>query len=144
MSLDLKNLIKKEYGFNVIDIDKFKGYENENYFVKTDKDKLILKLYSDLSINSILKAENDFLLFLQKKDKKEYYPKPIALKNGEYVKQLVHQGKKILIRMLSYLEGDFIAECKINNNIISSLGSFLANFNLLTRNWNNSDVKAIL
>ena len=142
MSLDLKNLIKKEYGFNVIDIDKFKGYENDNYFVKTDKDKLILKLYSDLSINSILKAENDFLLFLQKKDKKEYYPKPIPLKNGEYVKQLIHQGKKILIRMLSYLEGDFIAECKINNNIISSLGSFLANFNLLTRNWNNSDVKA--
>ena len=65
MSLDLKNLIKKEYGFNVIDIDKFKGYENDNYFVKTDKDKLILKLYSDLSLNLILKAENDFLLFLQ-------------------------------------------------------------------------------
>ena len=142
MSLDLKNLIKKEYGLDVILIDKFKGYENDNYFIKTDKDKFVLKLYSDLTLKLILKAENEFLLFLQKQDKKDYYPKPILFKKGGYVKQVSHKGKLILIRMLSYLEGDFIAECKINKNIISSLGSFLAKFNLLTRNWNNSEIKS--
>ena len=142
MSLDLKNLIKKEYGLDVILIDKFKGYENDNYFIKTDKDKFVLKLYSDLTLKLILKAENEFLLFLQKQDKKDYYPKPILLKKGGYVKQVSHKGKLILIRMLSYLGGDFIAECKINKNIISSLGSFLAKFNLLTVNWNNSEIKA--
>ena len=41
MSLDLKNLIKKEYGLDVILIDKFKGYENDNYFIKTDNQNLI-------------------------------------------------------------------------------------------------------
>ena len=142
MSLDLKNLIKKEYGLDVILIDKFKGYENDNYFIKTDKDKFVLKLYSDLTLKLILKAENEFLLFLQKQDKKDYYPKPILFKKGGYVKQVSHKGKLILIRMLSYLEGDFIAECKINENIISSLGSFLAKFNLLTRSWKNSEIKA--
>ncbi len=142
MSLDLKNLIKKEYGLDVILIDKFKGYENDNYFIKTDKDKFVLKLYSDLTLKLILKAENEFLLFLQKQDKKNYYPKPILFKKGGYVKQVSHNGKPILIRMLSYLEGDFIAECKVNENIISSLGSFLAKFNLLTRNWKNSEIKA--
>tara|TARA_Y100001936_G_C16087113_1_gene682611 strand:- start:25 stop:2277 length:2253 start_codon:yes stop_codon:yes gene_type:complete len=142
VSLDLKNLIKKEYGLDVILIDKFKGYENDNYFIKTDKDKFVLKLYSDLTLKLILKAENEFLLFLQKQDKKNYYPKPILFKKGGYVKQVSHNGKPILIRMLSYLEGDFIAECKVNENIISSLGSFLAKFNLLTRNWKNSEIKA--
>ncbi|MBJ24554.1 MAG: aminotransferase class III [Flavobacteriaceae bacterium] len=135
-------MIKKEYGLDVILIDKFKGYENDNYFIKTDKDKFVLKLYSDLTLKLILKAENEFLLFLQKQDKKNYYPKPILFKKGGYVKQVSHNGKPILIRMLSYLEGDFIAECKVNENIISSLGSFLAKFNLLTRNWKNSEIKA--
>lgn len=142
MSLDLKNLIKKEYGLDVILVNKFKGYENDNYFIKTVKNKFVLKLYSDLTLKAILKAESEFLLFLQKQDNKDHYPKPILLKKGGYVKKVSHKGKLILIRMLSYLEGDFIAECKINKNIISSLGSFLAKFNLLTRNWNNSEIKS--
>ena len=114
MSLDLKNLIKKEYGLDVILVNKFKGYENDNYFIKTVKNKFVLKLYSDLTLKTILKAENEFLLFLQKQDNKDHYPKPILLKKGGYVKKVSHKGKLILIRMLSYLEGDFIAECKIN------------------------------
>ena len=142
MSLDLKNLIKKEYGLDVILVNKFKGYENDNYFIKTVKNKFVLKLYSDLTLKFILKAENEFLLFLQKQENKGHYPKPILLKKGGYVKKVSHKGKLILIRMLSYLEGNFIAECKINKNIISSLGSFLAKFNLLTRNWSNSEIKA--
>ena len=142
MSLDLKNLIKKEYGLDVILVNKFKGYENDNYFIKTVKNKFVLKLYSDLTLKAILKAENEFLLFLQKQGNKDHYPNPILLKKGGYVKKVSHKGKLILIRMLSYLEGDFIAECKINKNIISSLGSFLAKFNLLTRNWNNSEIKS--
>ena len=71
MSLDLKNLIKKEYGLDVILVNKFKGYENDNYFIKTDKNKFVLKLYSDLTLKFILKAENEFLLFLQKQDNKD-------------------------------------------------------------------------
>ena len=86
-------MIKKEYGLDVILVNKFKGYENDNYFIKTVKNKFVLKLYSDLTLKAILKAENEFLLFLQKQDNKDHYPKPILLKKGGLRCEILTSGK---------------------------------------------------
>ena len=139
--LDLKSLVKKRYGINPDLIQKFRGYDNDNYYVRADNQKFVLKIYEDLALEPILLAENELLLFLQKKNS-SYYPKPILFKEGGFLKQINYNGKTILIRMLSYLDGYFLGESKPTKEVISSLGSFLASLNLLLQDWNNSEIKA--
>ena len=41
----MNKLLQKEFGFEQIEIKKLDGYDNSNYFIKTNSNKYIFKTY---------------------------------------------------------------------------------------------------
>ena len=63
----MKSLITKYYNIkNIIKLQKLDGYNNENYLVRTETKKYILKIYNPkLKPIETHKAENALLIFLK-------------------------------------------------------------------------------
>jgi ethanolamine-phosphate phospho-lyase len=110
----------------IISCTEISGYENANYLIETIKEKYILKtyLYSQETLD-LIKAENDVLWHLHQNNFTKV-PKPIAFNNHEYIVILKEKNKQIIIRLLTYLEGNLLGNEKINSEKLFSLGEFLA------------------
>ena len=105
----MKKELKTHAGIDSFKIKKLNGYENENYLVKTAKTTLIAKTYSYSRKNMQESlSETETLLFLQKNKHKT--PRPICFLDGSYVKKVQIEGEEKVLRLLSYLEGDFLGD----------------------------------
>ena len=100
------NILEKEFGFQIIEIKKLNGYENENYLIETIKNKYIFKKYPySFELESIIKSENEVLLFLS--DNNNQFPIPIKTIDGVYVKihEIAHQFCHIIFQHAAPLQG---------------------------------------
>jgi len=133
--------IQQNYGFDNVELRKLGGYDNSNYLVKTGSKKYICKTYPYTSeLFDILKAENDTLLFLLKKVKR-IYPEPIQNIHGSYIRKTDINNSKIILRLLSYLDGESFVHIKHSKTLFESLGAFLAQMDLDLQRYNNNEIK---
>jgi 4-aminobutyrate aminotransferase-like enzyme/Ser/Thr protein kinase RdoA (MazF antagonist) len=133
----MKTLLETEFGFSQCTIKRLDGYENFNYLVNSKSYKYIFKTYVyDAMLLDILIAENEVLNFLQSEASKQF-PKPIPFSSGELIKVLDINGKKCICRMLSFLEGTFIGNTPASEQLMQSLGEFLAKLDLKLQGLNN-------
>ena len=135
----MKKELKIHAGIDSLKIKKLNGYENDNYLVKTAKTTLIAKtyFYSSKNMQESL-AETDILLFLQ--NNKHKTPIPIRFLDGSYVKKVQIDGEQKVLRLLSYLEGDFLGDIKPKKTFYIDLGVFLANTNKSLINIENTSL----
>lgn len=138
----MNKLLQREFGIQKVNIKKLSGYDNVNYLIETTNDKYILKTYlkSD-ELFDLVNAENEILLLLNESDNKKY-PKPIPFLDKSYVKVIKIDGKLTIIRMLSFLEGDFLGEVVHTKKLFQSFGTFLAKLNLKLQKLTNYTIKA--
>jgi 4-aminobutyrate aminotransferase-like enzyme/aminoglycoside phosphotransferase (APT) family kinase protein len=130
MLTDLKALLKEEFGFENPKIKLLTGYFNLNYLITHHEEKFILKTYRfDPENWDVLQAENEVLLQLADQ-KIAGIPRPIHFSDGKYLLQRQLEGKTSIIRMLSYLEGEFLGSVPASKATYKSLGSFVAKLNL--------------
>jgi len=130
MLTDLKALLKEEFGFENPEIKLLAGYFNLNYLITHHEEKFILKTYIfDPEYWDVLQAENEVLLQLADQ-KITGIPRPIQFSDGEYLVKRHLEGKTSIIRMLSYLEGEFLGSVPASKATYKSLGSFVAKLNL--------------
>lgn len=129
MDATLLTLIEEEFGFKNPSLKKINGYENANYLVKVENDKYIFKSYQYCSdLLAVLKAENEVLLHLSEETHCAF-PKPIAFSNKEYIKVATVNDVSVIYRLLSFIEGEFLAETKPNKKAYQTLGTVLAKTN---------------
>jgi len=122
----MKEVILKHFGIKAKQIKKLAGYENANYLITTDEASFIFKTYEFLDdLYDTVCAESDLLNHLAKKDSSKY-PQPQKTITGSYVEAVKVDGKKLIIRLLSYLQGDFFAEANHTKELYTSFGKFLA------------------
>lgn len=125
----MKNILLEHFGIEALEIRKLVGYENINYLVKTAEARFIFKTYKfNAILFDLVKAESDILVNLSRK-KNNKYPLPIKLKDGEYIKVIDVDGQKIIIRLLTFLDGSFFADIEHTPALMASFGEFLANMN---------------
>jgi len=138
----MNKILEQNFSIDVIDLKKLEGYDNENYLVKTEKGKYVFKtyVYSEETL-ALVEAENQTLLFLQKKATNNY-PQPISFTDGSYVKVIDLRGKKCVCRMLSFLEGESMGNVALSEKLLQSFGTFLAEMNLKLQKFNNYTIKA--
>ncbi len=120
----MKEILSRYFGIEAAEVKRLAGYENINYLVKTPDSKYILKTYpyrEDLF--DLLIAETEVLEHLRSKGQ---YPKPIKTLTGESVKIIRDLGNRIIIRLLTFLEGDFFAKSRHTPHLFQSFGTFLA------------------
>ncbi len=122
----MKNLLQSAFGFKNPTVKPLDGYDNKNYLVENQGQKFTFKTYpAEKMDKALLEAENDVLLFLKEKGS-EGIPEPMPFLDGAYIKLLKVDGASSWCRILTYLEGSFMGDATASENIVASLGSFLA------------------
>ena len=134
--------LQTEYDINPIEIKNLWGYENSNYLVITDDRKYVFKTYIyNEDLLSVIEAENDILLHLQKNNQ-NIYPLPIVFNNGFHVKVFDIDREKRICRLLTYLDGALLGYTTPSKNLFKSLGKFTAQLDLQLQSLNNNTIKA--
>ena len=138
----MKNLLRKYYGIEAIEVKKLTGYDNVNYLVKTQENKYVLKTYKkDDELFDLVKAESEVLAHLSSPGN-DHFPKPIKTHDGEYVIKTELEGDEVVIRLLSYLEGMFFKDVDHTPELFQSFGTFMAKTDLQLQNITNYTIKA--
>lgn len=123
------NLIRDLYRVQASSITKLDGYDNANYLLKIGQDRYVFKTYPySQETYNLLEAETEILLALQKTFQGKI-PEPVAANNGDFVTIQNADGRQIICRMLSFLEGEFLGNISANKQVYASLGRFLAQLN---------------
>ncbi len=128
----MKALIEQFYPIIVSDIQKLGGYDNANYLVITDYKKYIFKTYL-ASEKEFVDAETRALHHLNSFS----ISKPIRGITDKYFYETVFNGEKIIIRLLSFLDGDFMKDVPLTDVLLQSFGSFLAELDLSLKHFKN-------
>ncbi len=138
----MHELLKKEFGFNQCSIKRIDGYDNANYIIENDLHHYIFKTYAyDKELHAVLIAENETLQLLNAKEQFKF-PKPIPFISGELIKVITLDGKTIICRMLSFLDGEFLGDSHPTEALFHSFGTFLAELNLKLQHFNSYVLKA--
>lgn len=138
----MKQVLQNAFPFDIIELKKLNGYENENFLVKSDKQNYIFKTYkfSEETL-AMVEAENETLLYLQQKNQANI-PQPIPFKDGSYIKTIYINGTDKIARMLTFLDGTFYANLVPSKKLFHSLGNFLAELNLNLQDYTNYTIRA--
>jgi len=139
---ELTKFLKSEFKFQELEIIKLEGYDNLNYRINHGETSYIFKTYLySVELYDILEAENKVLQYLQKTSIPSF-PNAIAFKNGSFIKIITVDGKQTICRMLSFLEGEFLGAKSADENLIISLGGFLAQMDHALKGFSNYTLKA--
>ncbi|MEO9805175.1 MAG: aminotransferase class III-fold pyridoxal phosphate-dependent enzyme [Reichenbachiella sp.] len=138
----MKNLLKEHFDFQDPEIKKLNGYHNINYLVSNHSTKYIFKTYPfDEELLAILEAENETLNHLKEKGA-DQFPIPVPFTNGGFIEVLDLDGKPTICRMLSFIEGDFLGDTKSSEELLKSLGTFLARLDIQLQDFNHYTLRA--
>ncbi len=121
-----KDLLREHFDLTAKRIELLEGYEDKTYLVTADSGKYVLKDQRHTkSLLSHLQLEQDLTGYL---NKEAHYAFPCALiaRDG---KPFVQRDGRIM-RLLTFLEGDFLAEVEIEQVTLESLGDMLGRLNL--------------
>ncbi|MDW3190776.1 MAG: aminotransferase class III-fold pyridoxal phosphate-dependent enzyme [Cytophagales bacterium] len=139
MSYSIEKLLADHFDLHDCEIKGLVGYANSNYLIKSRGERFVFKTYRyDEEELAIIGAENELLLFLQRKaDKPDQFPMPVSSKQGEYLIDVTLDGVRVIGRMLSFLSGDFSGDHTMRQESAESLGTFLAEMDLLLKDFDH-------
>ncbi|MCF6358849.1 MAG: phosphotransferase, partial [Draconibacterium sp.] len=136
------NFLKTEYNFINPKIKKLVGYDIVNYKVETDSENYILKVYPNKKEEiDLANAENEILLHLQKQQNNRF-PKPIKNQDNKFITTFKENNTEKTVRLLTYLEGEFLGETEHSARLFKSFGKFLAEIDLQLQNCRNYVIEA--
>lgn len=138
----ISELLDKVFGLKNCTVNELTGYANKNFLVKSDQGNYIFKTYTNThELTEEVEAENHMLLHLKAKGIKEI-PMPIAFIDGFFQKIVRVDGQDKLCRLLSFVEGTFLGDVELNKDLISSLGSYMANLNNALKDFDHIAYRA--
>ncbi|MDM9631652.1 aminotransferase class III-fold pyridoxal phosphate-dependent enzyme [Robiginitalea aurantiaca] len=117
----MEGFLKEYYGLEVTEIRLLEGYEDKTFRVNAQQGKYVLKVHKDVrGIKHRMAVESDYVTALAKALPYDF-PVPIRSLNGN----LLEHYNETSIRLLPFLEGEFLAEVRHTNLLIESLGTFM-------------------
>lgn len=123
--MDIQALLNKHFRLEVASVTELEGYASRNYKVKTAKQCYVLKLYDNHS-ETLKHLELESLALTQLKKLDQYhFPKEFGLSN---IEGDAKTGE--IARLLSFLEGEFLAEVPHTAVLLHSFGRFLGQMDL--------------
>ena len=112
MTLQLTEFIHEHFGFEPTRIKELGCFGNFSYKVSTATQHYILKTYPGIDMLGILLQETEVLLSIHRQgDFLHKYSKPLPFKNGEYVEYLYVNEQCSLVRLLTYVPGEYCMMC---------------------------------
>jgi ethanolamine-phosphate phospho-lyase len=132
----IHSLLHHHFNISNARLKKLDGYESLNYKVTTTEgEKFVLKIHTHSYENEdILQAENEMMLLLGK-EMPSYFAKVMPNIKGKIISKDEKTGYKI--RLLSFLEGTFLADVDIHEQHLSQLGSCLGKMDRSLSNYHH-------
>jgi ethanolamine-phosphate phospho-lyase len=119
-------LIESCLNFEIVSYHKLSGYNNANYLIDSNEGKFTFKTYPfEEGLFDLVQAETDILHALQNKFEGRI-PKPVPFEDGLYVKLIEWGGKKLIGRLLTFVEGAFFGNLSPSTSNYRALGTLLA------------------
>ncbi|MGB5818034.1 MAG: aminotransferase class III-fold pyridoxal phosphate-dependent enzyme [Saonia sp.] len=119
--MEIDGILKNSYALSGIALTKMEGYDSINYKVAAKERTYVLKQYqSSPETIAVLASENQILLQLGQLEKYDF---PFTIPTKESSDLVVHDSS--VYRLLSFVEGEFLAEAPHTDEMLQSLGSFL-------------------
>ncbi len=138
----MEELLFSEYGVKVNQSTPLDGYISENYKVETDKGLFVLKVYPfSPFIYEDLLGEIAFVNHLSGFNEKKI-SHTLPNQNGQLLPTVDHSGRKVILRLLSFIEGEFLANSKHSHDLIHSLGQYLGSLDKQLISFENSAIKS--
>lgn len=117
----MENLLEQTFGLSKVVLKKLTGYDNVNYLLTCDSGRFILKTYPyDKELLALVEAENNALHFLAQNNPNQF-PEPI-----KELRIIIWENEKLIVRLLTFLPGEFLGQVEQNHELLGSLGQFLA------------------
>jgi 4-aminobutyrate aminotransferase-like enzyme/aminoglycoside phosphotransferase (APT) family kinase protein len=117
----LSALLQKHYGLIGVKITPMEGYESSNFKISVAHKSYVLKKYPfDEITKNQLEGENKILSIL-KNSLNDDFPEIIPTMNME----VMVQENDYLFRLLTFIEGEFLANVVQSPTLVASLGTFL-------------------
>ncbi|MHA7128151.1 aminotransferase class III-fold pyridoxal phosphate-dependent enzyme [Algoriphagus namhaensis] len=138
---DILDFLKKHFDSNSTNVLRLSGYANANYSFQANELTFVLKTYPfDPETEETLLGETD-LLFQVKAQFGSLYPVPVAFTDGKFVQKTILNGSEKLLRVLSFVGGEFLGNLKPNQALYASLGSTLAKLNQALQPVRNTSIR---
>ena len=108
-----------DYDLDPTDIEKLEGYDSINYRIKTKSDQYVLKHYLNSQDYGLIKAEVQLLDEISDK---------LSFQIPNTVKPLTSLNDNSFTRLLTYIEGGFLAQAEQNKVLLFNfLASWVGN-----------------
>jgi len=135
-------LLKEYFGIEDATLEKLEGYgRSVNYQVDTAQgEKFVYKHYrTESGLYELLDAENQVLQKLSHQSP-NFYPAPVRNMKGKFLSS-IEDGKQ-LGRLLTFVEGEFLAEVEHSTGLFQSIGRFLAQMNKTLLDFHHPAIEA--
>lgn len=118
----IRDILDIHYDILPIEISQMEGYDSLNYRISTDGKRYTLKIYDYTDQNyADVQGENKIINALS--NIKYNLPSPVKNKEGKELSFIENQ--KVFFRLLTYVEGTFLADFNYTNDTAYDLGIFL-------------------
>ncbi len=134
----IEEFLSSSFGIQNAELSVLEGYESENYKVEKADKKFVLKIYEDQpNLKELLTAEN---LLLEKLSKKK--PNSFSIPQGNIKGKFLTETENKFVRLLSFVEGEFLAEAVHTPELFYSFGKFLAEMDLRMLKFRDVSIEA--
>lgn len=106
-----------DYNLEATDIQKLEGYDSINYRIKTSSDQYVLKQYLNIQDYGLVNAEVQLL---------DEISDQLSFQIPNTVKPLTTLNDNSFTRLLTYIEGDFLAQAEHNKVLLFNFGKAIA------------------
>jgi len=106
-----------DYDLDVTDIEKLEGYDSINYRIKTKSNQYVLKHYLNTQEYDLIKAEVQLL---------DEISDQLSFQIPTTIKPITTLNDNSFTRLLSYIEGDFLAQAEQNKVLLFNFGKAIA------------------
>ena len=136
----MKTLLSKHYSLEDISLTKMEGYNSSNYRVDAKQGRFVLKVYpvqekEDVLAETAMIQQLDFL-------PKDATSNPIKNTNGDLLTHTILDGEEKILRLMFFVEGQFIAEAIHTDKLLRSLGAFIAKIDNHLIGYRNIGIQA--
>lgn len=130
----------KNYGISG-SIVKLTSDRDLNFKVTSTEENFVMKIANLSEDKNILEMQNMALKHISSKNANIEVPTPLMSKQKKDIMVLEHSNKKYFVRLLTYIEGDFLKDVRLNKKMMSSVGGFLGKLDRSLENFNHNASK---
>lgn len=138
----MEQILFRYYGLTNVSHQSMEGYISLNFRVKSDQGKYVLKIYEHTEKEKAeILAETNLIQQISHLDEQNI-SKPIRNNLGELITIVSADNGKKIYRLLSYVEGTFLAEAEHTPSLFNSLGKFMAQIDRSLLNFRSAGIES--